>query len=59
MGAARYIHKPIRYDAFVSGVGHAIEAMLDERELGKVLSSGISAPISPGSAADRGDGTGV
>ena len=33
IGATRYIHKASHYDDFVSKVGHAVEAMLDEREL--------------------------
>ena len=33
IGATRYIHKASHYDAFISNVGQAVEAMLDERKL--------------------------
>lgn len=58
MGAARYIHKPVHYDAYISGVGNAVEAMLDARKPENSCPAGYRHREVP-ARTDSGDGTGV
>jgi len=54
MGASRYIHKPVNYEAFVSGVSEAVEAMLHEKELKKLEPGVMTGTIGSSPAVDGG-----